>query len=194
MAGGDGRAGAGKALARDGLNPRQRRFALEYLLDLNATDAAKRAGYSPRTAYQQGSALLKHPEVRKLIGGKLEKLEERTFLKVERLEQELERLCLFDPLELLDDKGALRPVSEWPENARRALVSYEEEAFWEGPPGSDGKERFEAGKVKKVKWHDKRAAIELALRRRGALKDVSEVQGAGGGPLTIIVKRKGDPA
>ncbi len=45
------------------LTPRQARFVEEYLLDLNATAAAKRAGYSERTAYAQGQRLLKHVEI-----------------------------------------------------------------------------------------------------------------------------------
>lgn len=43
---------------RDGLNPKQQRFVAEYLKDLNATQAAIRAGYSAKTAEQQGPRLL----------------------------------------------------------------------------------------------------------------------------------------
>ena len=45
------------------LNRRLSRFAQEYLIDLNATQAAIRAGYSPRTAYSAGQRLLNHVEV-----------------------------------------------------------------------------------------------------------------------------------
>ncbi len=45
------------------LTPKQARFVEEYLIDLNATAAAKRAGYSERTAYAQGQRLLKHVEI-----------------------------------------------------------------------------------------------------------------------------------
>lgn len=48
----------------DGLNPRQRKFAAEYVMDHNATAAAKRAGYSEATAHAQGWRLLKHVAVR----------------------------------------------------------------------------------------------------------------------------------
>lgn len=47
-----------------------RRFALEWLVDKNATKAAERAGYSPKTAHVQGSALLKLPDVQALIQAK----------------------------------------------------------------------------------------------------------------------------
>lgn len=45
------------------MNDKQRRFVQEYLVDLNATQAAIRAGYSAKTAYSQGQRLLKHVEV-----------------------------------------------------------------------------------------------------------------------------------
>ena len=49
------------------LTPKQARFVEEYLVDLNATQAAIRAGYSAKTAYSQGQRLLSHVEVRRAI-------------------------------------------------------------------------------------------------------------------------------
>ncbi|NNJ74549.1 MAG: terminase small subunit [Anderseniella sp.] len=49
------------------LNEKQKRFALEYIVDLNATQAAKRAGYSEKTSYSQGQRLLKNDEIQKRI-------------------------------------------------------------------------------------------------------------------------------
>ena len=49
------------------LTPKQTRFAEEYLLDMNATQAAIRAGYSEKTAGAQGFELLKKPEVQALV-------------------------------------------------------------------------------------------------------------------------------
>jgi len=58
--------------------PRRARFVAEYLIDLNATQAAIRAGYSPHTAKQQGSRLLTDVDVSRAIAqGQLE-LAERT--------------------------------------------------------------------------------------------------------------------
>jgi len=48
---------------RGKLTSKQQRFADEYLVDLNATQAAKRAGYSAHTAGQQGEKLLKKAEI-----------------------------------------------------------------------------------------------------------------------------------
>lgn len=59
------------------LNPKQIRFAKEYLVDLNATQAAIRAGYSKKTAYSAGGRLLKNVEVQQLIAKGREKVEEK---------------------------------------------------------------------------------------------------------------------
>ena len=53
------------------LNEKQQRFADEYLIDLNATQAAIRSGYSAKTAYSQGQRLLKHVEIRAYIDARM---------------------------------------------------------------------------------------------------------------------------
>lgn len=61
------------------LNAKQKRFSEEYLVDLNATQAAIRAGYSEKTAYSMGQRLLKNVEVRSYIDARLEEIRsERT--------------------------------------------------------------------------------------------------------------------
>ena len=53
------------------LNDKQQRFCDEYLIDLNATQAAIRSGYSKKTAYSQGQRLLKHVEVNAYIEARM---------------------------------------------------------------------------------------------------------------------------
>lgn len=60
------------------LTPKQKRFVEEYVVDCNATQAAIRAGYSPKTAYSIGQENLKKPEVMKAIAEKQKKVSERT--------------------------------------------------------------------------------------------------------------------
>lgn len=60
------------------LTPKQARFVEEYLVDLNATQAAIRAGYSPDTAYSTGHENLKKPEIEKAIQAAQQKRSERT--------------------------------------------------------------------------------------------------------------------
>jgi phage terminase small subunit len=60
----------------DTLTPKQQRFVEEYLIDLNATQAAIRAGYSDKTACEQGSRLLTNVKVSKAIAEAQKKLSE----------------------------------------------------------------------------------------------------------------------
>lgn len=60
------------------LTPKQQRFVEEYLIDLNATQSAIRAGYSEKTAYSVGHENLKKPDIAKAIQEARNKRTERT--------------------------------------------------------------------------------------------------------------------
>ena len=65
------------------LTPKQQRFVEEYLIDLNATQAAIRAGYSEKTAQEQSSRLLSNVMVQEVVQKAKNKLSERTELTVD---------------------------------------------------------------------------------------------------------------
>lgn len=65
------------------LNEKQKRFCNEYLIDLNATQAAIRAGYSEKTSYSIGSELLKKPEVQTYLQHLADKRSEKLELTPE---------------------------------------------------------------------------------------------------------------
>ncbi|MEG0941924.1 MAG: terminase small subunit [Oscillospiraceae bacterium] len=75
------------------LNERQKRFADEYLIDLNATQAAIRAGYSPKTAYSMGQRLLKNVEVQEHLQMRQKKRETRTEITQDRVLRELANIA-----------------------------------------------------------------------------------------------------
>lgn len=60
------------------LSAKQEQFCREYLVDLNATQAAIRAGYSPKTAYSMGQRLLKNVEVQKAVQSAMDERSKRT--------------------------------------------------------------------------------------------------------------------
>ncbi len=66
-----------------GLTPRQQRFCQEYAIDLNATAAARRAGYSEKTAEQQGSRLFRNVQVKARIAELQDEVAERNKLSVD---------------------------------------------------------------------------------------------------------------
>jgi phage terminase small subunit len=98
---------------RKGLNPKQKMFVEEYLIDFNALGAAIRAGYSPKTAYSNGSRLLKDAEVMKALAKAQEKRSEKTGITAEyvltSLKSVAERCQQAEPV--LDKKG--NPTGEW---------------------------------------------------------------------------------
>jgi len=77
------------------LSPKHKVFVAEYLVDLNATQAAIRAGYSPKTAYSSGQRLLKHVEVAAAIaektGKRLEKLDASADYVIQTIAETVER-------------------------------------------------------------------------------------------------------
>lgn len=74
------------------LTPKQRRFVDEYLIDLNATQAAIRAEYSSKTAYSMGQRLLKNVEVQAAIQESQKKRQERTEITQDYVLQKLKEI------------------------------------------------------------------------------------------------------
>lgn len=90
------------------LTPKQRRFVEEYLLDMNATQAAVRAGYSQRTANEQGAQLLANPKVREVIDAAKIKRSEKTEIDAQRVLEEIAAMAFYDPAELI---GIIRELA-----------------------------------------------------------------------------------
>lgn len=156
------------------LTPKQQRFVESYLLDLNATQAAIRAGYSPRTAQVQGTQLLAHPAIMTAINeGKIARSEEtrvNAAWVLRRLAEEAEA----DFGDLYDDAGDLLPVKQWPKIWRQGLIA-----------GLDVEvmsvEGIEIGRVKKLRISDRVKRLELIGQHVNvqAFKDQIEVGGLG---------------
>ena len=71
------------------MNDKQKLFATEYIKDMNATQAAIRAGYSENTAYSQGQRLLKNVEIKKMIEEYLKKVRDKNFADTTEIEEYL---------------------------------------------------------------------------------------------------------
>jgi phage terminase small subunit len=156
-----------------GLTDKQKLFAREYLKDLNATQAAIRAGYSVRSAGETGSKLRDDPEVLKLIEELQKERADRLDITTDRIEQELARVAFFDIKDVFSVEGGLLDVHAMPANARRAVASVEVDELW-GDAG-DGK-RGQIGHTKKVRTADKLRALELLGKRHGMFVDKVEMK------------------
>lgn len=164
------------------LNDRQRRFALEYLIDRNGKQAAIRAGYSAKTAEQQGSKLLRNPKVLSIVGAAMDKQEKKLGLEGDRVIEELMRLAFVNLKDALDPvTGQPLPVHQMPEDVQRALNTIEIDAL----PGKDGQPVTRVGKLK---MSDKLRALELLGKlRKLRLFAPQEITGADGGPLALEI-------
>lgn len=105
------------------MTPKQEQFVREYLIDLNATQAAIRCGYSAKTAYAQGSRLLSNAEIVAAIAdAKIERSQE-TKIDAAWVLKRLADEAVADINDLYTDSGAIKPVSEWPLIWRQGLVA-----------------------------------------------------------------------
>lgn len=156
-----------------GLKPRERLFAFEYLIDMDPKAACIRAGYGPTNAKLKGQSLLENPQIAGLVEVLLNRRKEKLEIKAEQILQELARVALLDIADFYDEHGALLPIHEIPEDARRAIASVDVEEIFEGR----GADRTHIGTMRKVKTHSKMDALTTAMRHLGLLKDKLEVSG-----------------
>ena len=115
------------------LTPKQSRFVEEYLVDLNATQAAIRAGYSEKTAKAIGHENLTKPDIEAAIAAGLEKLTKRTEINQEyvlkTIRDTIERCAQAEPV--IDAKG--KPVMiETPEGEMTAAYKFDSQAVLKG--------------------------------------------------------------
>ena len=166
------------------LTAKQQRFVDEYLVDLNASAAAKRAGYSPKTADQLGYQLLQIPLVAAAISAGRQIQTTRAQIDAQWLMDRLATEVDADIADILNDDGSLKPVKEWPKVWRQGLVSgVEIEQLFEGR----GEERVHVGNLAKVKLSERIRRLELIGRHKavGAFVEKHEHSGPDGKPIEV---------
>lgn len=145
-----------------GLTDRQVLFCNEYLVDLNATQAAIRAGYSARTATVQASRLLSKPEVEAYLAVLKRAREERTLVDADYVLRRLVEIDEMDVLDVLHSNGTLKAVHEWPKVWRQYVCGIEVmESRKKSSGSSSNVEEVLETVVKKIKWPDKIKNLEL---------------------------------
>jgi phage terminase small subunit len=157
------------------LTPKQSLFVKEYLVDLNATQAAIRSGYSAKTLSSMGEQLLRKIEIRAAVDDAMRKRAQRTEFNADRVLKEIERVATVDPIHLVNDDGTLKQMQDIPEDVRRAIASFEiiETFEWVG----EGKERRRewTGYLKKMKLVPKNESLNMAGRHFKMFTDVLDV-------------------
>lgn len=161
------------------LTPKQQRFVEEYLIDLNATQAAIRAGYSEKTAKVIAAQNLSKLNVQEAIEEAQSKRAEQTQIDAAYVLRRLVEIDQMDVLDIMDDQMKIRPVNEWPKVWRQYVVNLENLEL------SDGE-----GCFKKIKWPDKTKNLELLGKHVsvGAFKDKIEHSGDPNNPINMSLK------
>lgn len=145
------------------LTPKQQRFVEEYLIDLNATQAAIRAGYSEKTANEQGSRLLANVSISEAIAEAQAKREERTQITqdyvLSNIQKVIERCMQQEAVQARDGSPLL---IEGPEGDLACLFEFKENGALKG--------------------------LELLGKHLGMFKDKIEHTGKDGGPIDLSLK------
>lgn len=177
-----------------GLTDKQARFVDEYMIDLNATQAAIRAGYSEKTAEQIGYQLLQKEPVAAEIAARRQKLSEKAGVTVERIVAELAKIGFADIRKAIRWNGHLVKEEDNPEggdvlviketrNNLVALVDSEDLDEDTAAAISQISQNAQGGVT--LKMHDKRAALVDLGKHLGMFVDKVEHSGPGGQPIEL---------
>lgn len=150
---------------RKRLTVKQQRFVEEYLIELNATQAAIRAGYSRRTARQIGEENLTKPDIAKCIREVLEQRRNQCQVKGDALVEELQKVAFSDIRQAfttdLHGRVRLKTITEIPEGTARGIASIRSVTC----EHKDGR----ITRRTSVRMHDKFTALSLLAKHLGYL-------------------------
>lgn len=146
------------------LTPKQQRFVSEYLIDLNATQAAIRAGYSQKTAGAIGSENLQKPEIAAAVADKAGQALNAVGYGAERVLQEYGKIAFSDVRALFDEHGNMLPIRELPDDVAASIAGVEVNK--RNLTAGDG----QVDLVLKVRRWDKVKALDSLANYHGLLK------------------------
>ena len=145
------------------MTKKQKRFVEEYLIDLNATQAAIRAGYSPHTAKDIGCENLAKPNIAAAISQAMAERSRRTGINQDRVLQELARIGFAKITDVVDPETAkIRPDASEDDLACIQSIKIKPNEF---------------GTEREVKLYDKKSALVDLGKHLGLFKDKLELNG-----------------
>ncbi len=142
------------------LTDKQQRFVDEYLIDLNATQAAIRAGYSVRTANEQGAQNLAKLSIQDAISRKMAARSRRTGVNAERVVLELAKVAFAKMTDIVDSNGKIKEDASPDDLACIESIKYKE---------SDNE--YGGSVEREVKIASKLKALELLGKHLGMWSD-----------------------
>ena len=161
-------------LEKTTVTPKQQRFVEEYLVDLNATQAAKRAGYSEKTAGRIGFENLQKPVIQAALQEALQKRSDRTEITADKVLRELAVLAFSDMAHYVQFNEAgniLLDFSQMPHGATRAIAEVVQDEYVDGK-GEDAR----LVKRTRFKLHGKQPALDSLAKHLGMYIERHEVE------------------
>lgn len=160
------------------MNDKQKRFCQEYVVDLNGTKAAIRAGYSEKSAQVTASRLLNEPIVLHKITELQAELAQRTGITVERVLQEYEKLAfanMQDYIQVQQDGSAFLDLSKLTRDQAAAIATLNIDEETETLDDEEAEE-IGVGKLQRVrkiriKLADKKGALDSIAKHLGMFLD-----------------------
>lgn len=146
-----------------GLTDKQQRFCEEYLIDLNATQAAIRAGYSVDTAKEQGCQLLTKLNIQEYIQDRREQIQSKLHITQERVLREYAKIAFCDPRKFFDGGGNPMAIDDLEDDAAGALAGFEIVV----EKTEKDEETIEQSATKKIKFWDKTKALDSLAKHLG---------------------------
>lgn len=149
------------------MSDKQKRFISEYLVDLNATQAAIRAGYSVDTAGAIGCENLTKPEIQAAIADAMRAREERTSITAEKVLREYARIAFFDAAKLFDEEGDPLRIHDIDADTRAAIAGLDVQEMYE--------ESVNTGRIKKYRIANKLGALDSVAKHLGMFTEKVDV-------------------
>jgi phage terminase small subunit len=153
--------------AQMALTPKQERFVLEYLKDMNATQAAIRCGYAENTANREGSRLLSNVDIASAIAERSAKIAAKLDLSAERTLAAIAEIAFGDIRGMFSEDGSLKRPSEWDDETAAAIAGLDVVTV------SAGEGMVEH--VAKIKRTDRLRALDMLARHHSLYNDKLEV-------------------
>ena len=164
------------------MDDRHIRFCENFLVHLNGAKAAREAGYDAGRARITASELLAREDIQDYIAQRQEELQAEIGITQKRVLQEYARIAFSDIRTFYTVDGALKSIRDLDDDAAAALAGVE---VYEERTGQEDVEAI--GSTKKIKVFDKVKALEALGKHLGMFKNIHELTGKDGAPLSAPV-------
>lgn len=164
------------------LTARQTAFVERYCVHMNATQAAREAGYSSKTANEQGARLLANVSIAAAVEVAMRARAKRNNIDADRVLQEFARVGLADVRKLFNPDGSLKSIDKLDDDIAASIASIEVNELRDG-------EGFVIGHTKKLRLWDKIASLSKLAQHLGLLDPKLTIKGDEKNPLLLLVKQ-----